>query len=577
MIRTNLFLLLTLAVCRPATAGAEPLNDVVETAVAAESFQTLVAALKAANLVDALKADGPFTVFAPTDDAFAKLPRGTVARLLKPENRDRLRAILTYHVVPGRLEAADLLASPSPTSLNGAPLPVSLRNGRVGIQKASLVTPNILCSNGIIHVIDAVLLPIEEGVLDVAKRAGTFGTLLAAVEAAGLRNTLTGTGPFTVFAPTDEAFAKLPEGTLPELLKPANRAKLAAVLARHVVRVRITAANALRAGSVRTLAGDAVQVALRDGVLRVGEATLVNADLEARNGIIHVIDRVLLPPPADRRRAVRDTLMLAIERGVPVYNAGRPGACASIYEVAVRAVLAMAGAELLPEERAGLESALERLSHASGDQDRAWLLRRAMDQVLASLEARPDEPTEKAKSTMKTKTFQPLIEAPLPRGFPAPGPVGEVVLKEYPKYRAARAQGGNSFWTLFSHIKRNKIAMTAPVEMAMDGDDGDLKRQNMAFLYASPALGQPGSDGRVDVVDLGPVRVLSFGIRGPLTDQKKEQARQAIEARLRGESKTWKRSGEWRLLGYNSPMVQAERRFWELQLPVARLEEGRTP
>jgi hypothetical protein len=269
--------------------------------------------------------------------------------------------------------------------------------------------------------------------------------------------------------------------------------------------------------------------------------------------------------------------MLAIERGVPVYNAGRPGACASIYEVATRAVLAMAGAELLPEERAGLESALERLSHANGDQDRAWLLRRAMDQVLVSLEARSAKPTKKAKPTMETKTFQPLIEAPLPEGFPAPGPVGEVVLKEYPKYRAARAQGGNSFWTLFSHIKRNKIAMTAPVEMAVDGDSGDLKPQSMAFLYASPALGQPGRDGSVEVVDLDPARVLSFGIRGPLTDQKKEQARRAIEERLRGESKSWKRAGEWRLLGYNSPMVKAERRFWELQLPVARLEKGRNP
>jgi hypothetical protein len=178
---------------------------------------------------------------------------------------------------------------------------------------------------------------------------------------------------------------------------------------------------------------------------------------------------------------------------------------------------------------------------------------------------------------MKTSTFQPLIEAALPAGFPAPGPVGEVVLKQYPKYRAARAQGGNSFWTLFSHIKKNKIAMTAPVEMAMGGDGGDLKRRDMAFLYASPALGQPGRDGRVDVVDLGPLSVLSYGIRGPLTDQKQEQARQAIEERLRGESRAWKRTGEWRLLGYNSPMVPAERRFWELQLPVVRLEAGRTP
>jgi hypothetical protein len=338
------------------------------------------------------------------------------------------------------------------------------------------------------------------------------------------------------------------------------------------VQGRVTAASALRAGSVKTLSGDSVPVTLRDGLLRVGPATLVRADIAARNGVIHAIDRVLLPPTASPRRPARDTLMLAIERGVPEYNAGRASACASIYEVAARAVLEMTGAELSQEERAVLEQALTRLPHASNAQDRAWLLRRAMDRVLASIETRAHATTGKADSTMKTSAFEPLIEAPLPEGFPAPGPVGEVVLKEYPTYRAARAKGGNSFWALFTHIKKNDIAMTAPVEMAVTEDGEDLKRESMAFLYASPALGEVGRDGRVEVVDLDPIRVLSFGIRGPMTDQKTRQAKQAIEERLRRESASWKRDGEWRLLGYNSPMVPAERRFWELQLPVAPRE-----
>ena len=174
---------------------------------------------------------------------------------------------------------------------------------------------------------------------------------------------------------------------------------------------------------------------------------------------------------------------------------------------------------------------------------------------------------------MKASTFKPLIEADLPAGFPAPGPVGEVVLKRYPNYRAARAPGGNSFWTLFNHIKKNKIAMTAPVEMTIAEEGDDLKRQSMAFLYATPELGKAGRDGRVDVVDLPPRSVLSYGIRGPLTDEKKRQAKKAIEERLGRESKTWKRDGEWRLLGYNSPMVPATRRFWELQLPVAPIQD----
>ncbi|MHC4339156.1 MAG: fasciclin domain-containing protein, partial [Planctomycetota bacterium] len=355
MIRTSLFLLLIAAAFRPVAAEPLPQRDIVETAVAAESFKVLVTALKTAKLVDALKADGPFTVFAPTDAAFAKLPPEAVAELLKPESRERLQAILTYHVVPGRLEAADLLARSSPTSLNGAAIPVSFRNGRIGIQKASLVKTDIQCANGVIHVIDAVLLPNEEGVLDVAKRAGTFRTLLAAVDAAGLRSTLAGEEAFTVFAPTDEAFAKLPKEAIPEFLKPANRAKLSALLARHVVRGRVTAATALRAGMVKTLSGDSVRITLGDGLLRVGPATLVSADLAARNGLIHVIDRVLLPPTASPGRAARDMLVLAIERGVPEYNAGRASACASIYEVASRAVLAMTRAELSPEERAVLE------------------------------------------------------------------------------------------------------------------------------------------------------------------------------------------------------------------------------
>ncbi|MHC4931754.1 MAG: fasciclin domain-containing protein [Planctomycetota bacterium] len=141
MIRLSLLFFLIASAVRPVAAEPPPQRDIVETAVAAGSFQVLVTALKTAELVDTLKSDGPFTVFAPTDAAFAKLPPETVAELLKPESRERLQAILTYHVVPGRLEAADLLAHSSPTSLNGARIPVSFRNGRVGIQKASLLAP----------------------------------------------------------------------------------------------------------------------------------------------------------------------------------------------------------------------------------------------------------------------------------------------------------------------------------------------------------------------------------------------------------------------------------------------------
>jgi len=579
MFCTSLILFLATALPSPALAGPPASRDIVDTAVAAESFKTLTAVLKAADLVDALKANGPFTVFAPTDRAFAKLPPGTIEKLLKPENRARLQAILAYHVVPGRLELADLLANRAPKTLGGSSLAVSLRDGRIGVQRAFLVTTDIQCTNGIIHVIDTVMIPDEDTILDVAQRAGSFETLLAAVDAAGLRATLMGEGPFTVFAPTDEAFAKLPEGTIQELLKPANRAKLGALLAEHVVRGRFPAANALRAGSVETLAGSSLEVAHRDGVLSVGSATLLHADLHARNGIIHVIDRVILPrdKKSDGRAAARQTLQIAIERGVPIYNAGGARACASLYEVAVRAILGMAGESLLPQERSVLERVVAALPTTTDDKTRAWELRRAMDTVLISMDTTPGQPAGKVESGPKDTTFTPLIEAPLPAGFPAPGPVGEVVFKEYPKYRAARAEGRLSFWTLFSHIKRNKIEMTAPVEISVTENDAELEEQGMAFLYATPELGSAGKDGSVDVVDLDPVRVLSYGIRGPKTDKKLRAAMEAINARLSQESANWKRDGEWRLLGYNSPMIPADRRFWELQVPVAPVRGTRNP
>lgn len=136
-----------------------PNKDIVDTAVAAGQFTTLAKALQAAGLVDTLKGKGPFTVFAPTDAAFAKLPAGTLEDLLKPENKSKLVAILTYHVVPGELKAKDLEKRTSVKTVNGEPLKITTRDGKVMINDANVVKANILCSNGVIHAIDTVLLP----------------------------------------------------------------------------------------------------------------------------------------------------------------------------------------------------------------------------------------------------------------------------------------------------------------------------------------------------------------------------------------------------------------------------------
>jgi len=136
-----------------------PDKDIVDTAIAAGQFNTLAKALQAAGLVETLKGKGPFTVFAPTDEAFAKLPAGTVDALLKPENKAKLVAILTYHVVPGEVKASDVVKLTSAKTLNGESLKITTMGGNVMVNDANVVKADILCSNGVIHVIDTVLLP----------------------------------------------------------------------------------------------------------------------------------------------------------------------------------------------------------------------------------------------------------------------------------------------------------------------------------------------------------------------------------------------------------------------------------
>ena len=140
-------------------ASSHTKKDIVDTAVSAGSFNTLVAAVQAADLVDTLKGEGPFTVFAPTDDAFAKLPAGTVEDLLKPENKDKLKAVLTYHVVSGKYMAKDVATMKMADTVNGQSVMISMDAGNVMVDNAKVVQADIECSNGVIHVIDTVILP----------------------------------------------------------------------------------------------------------------------------------------------------------------------------------------------------------------------------------------------------------------------------------------------------------------------------------------------------------------------------------------------------------------------------------
>ena len=148
-----------LSLPRAASAGEAAKKDVVDTAVAAGKFNTLAAALKAAGLIDTLKGDGPFTVFAPTDEAFAKLPAGTVESLLKPENKEKLVAVLTYHVVPARAMAKDVAGMSSADTVNGKSVRLAAKDGKVMVNNATVTQADVAASNGVIHVIDTVLIP----------------------------------------------------------------------------------------------------------------------------------------------------------------------------------------------------------------------------------------------------------------------------------------------------------------------------------------------------------------------------------------------------------------------------------
>lgn len=281
----------------PVIQAAE--KDIVTTATEAGSFKTLVAAVKAAGLVETLKGKGPFTVFAPTDEAFAQLPAGTVESLLKPENKGRLVSVLTYHVVPGEVKAVEVMKLNAAATVNGQRVEIKSADGKVLVDQANVITTDIHCSNGVIHVIDQVILPSTDTIPATADKAGTFKTLLAA----GLVRILEGDQPLTVFAPTDDAFGKLPAGTVESLLKPENKDRLAAILKFHVVPGRVFSNEVVSKKELKTVHGGTLTAAMKNGAAIINGAGLVATDIDASNGVIHVIDSVMLPPAAPAKGA----------------------------------------------------------------------------------------------------------------------------------------------------------------------------------------------------------------------------------------------------------------------------------
>ena len=367
------------------TAKAE--SDIVDTAVNAGSFSTLVAAVKAADLVSTLKSDGPFTVFAPTDEAFAKLPKGTVENLLKPENKDQLIAVLTYHVVAGKVPASKVVGIDSAATVQGGKVSVKVDGDTVMINDSNVVKTDIACSNGIIHVIDNVLLPPSTpDIVDTAVAAGGFETLVAAVKAAGLVETLKGKGPFTVFAPTDEAFAKLPEGTVASLLEPKNKEKLVSILTYHVVPGKVMAADVVELSEATTAQGSKVKINAKDDV-KINDAKVIKTDIECANGVIHVIDSVILPPEKTDKKAAaaKHVIERAIMAGVPAYNSGDHCKCAHIYSFAMMDLVMQHKANLPTAVHSDLMGTLDEARHTASAGPRAWVLRRGLDRAYMAM------------------------------------------------------------------------------------------------------------------------------------------------------------------------------------------------
>jgi len=299
-------------------ANVQAASDIVDTAVAA-NFTILAEALTKADLVTTLKGTGPFTVFAPTDAAFAAALTTlgiTKAQLL---NRTDLAAILTYHVVSGSVQSTDLTNGMTPATVQGSNLTIGIEGSTVSVNTATVTSADVMCTNGVIHIIDKVLLPPSapapepspepspspapasdlKDIVDTAVGAGSFTVLAEALTKADLVTTLKGTGPFTVFAPTDDAFTAALTAlgaTKDELLA---RKDLAGILTYHVVSGTVKSTDLSNGMEAATVQGAKVTITIDGTTVKVGDATVTAADVMCSNGVIHIIDKVLLPPAGD--------------------------------------------------------------------------------------------------------------------------------------------------------------------------------------------------------------------------------------------------------------------------------------
>jgi uncharacterized surface protein with fasciclin (FAS1) repeats len=273
-----------------------PTTTVVDIIVSSEDHTTLEAAVIAAELADDLSGDGPFTVFAPTDAAFAALPEGTVEALLEDPTGD-LAQILLYHVVGAKALSSSLEDGQMITTLQGKDVKVKIEDGKVYINDAMVTVADVMADNGVVHVIDAVLLPPNGSIAAFIKANESLGMLAAALKETGLDEILSGKGPFTLFAPTDAAFNAHVSGVNAQGLKSAS-SDLTELLLYHVVETEALSSGLFDGQKVKTVQGDELEISFVNGDVYVNDAKVVMADVKTGNGVIHVIDAVLVPGEA---------------------------------------------------------------------------------------------------------------------------------------------------------------------------------------------------------------------------------------------------------------------------------------
>jgi len=307
-------LAVVVAGCREDEEAAQaPLGETGGDTVAAVTLKNsdtskLAQSLKSAEMLEMLQEKGPYTVFAPTDSAFDQLPAGTLEMLMKSENKESLQRILKFHVVEGSYTADKLAQMGKIKTESGDAVSLNMKDDQLMVGEARVTRADIQCSNGYIHLIDMVMLPPaalegEEDILDTAEDMDKFETFLEAADETDLADMLEEKGPYTVFMPTDAAFDQLPEGTLESLMEDENLPQLAGILKFHIVRGAYPAGKLKEQKSLQTLAGESLTFKEDKQAMMVQDAVILQPDIMCKNGIIHVINRVMMPEVVKKPKA----------------------------------------------------------------------------------------------------------------------------------------------------------------------------------------------------------------------------------------------------------------------------------